>query len=234
MGAEGGRKNAGGYRRDDAVDIGDAGAHRDQREHVEIARDDRLPSAHEERPAGPQHHRCRKRELDPVREPLIDEAVPADDVRAHLQRENRQRSARARSRSAGSCRRVRDWGRCRRSQAPAPAPSRRSGRSRGRPAGSRDASGRCRSCLPARARRRVRSCRDISPDRRRISCGSLPSRNDRCGRDARVDAGVVCGSTVMPQTGSMTPFAGRVVVFVMVCGVGHISSCLNYIPHGGI
>ena len=38
---------------DHAVDIGDARAHRDQGEHVEIARQQRLPAAHEERPARP-------------------------------------------------------------------------------------------------------------------------------------------------------------------------------------
>ena len=41
----------------EAVDVGDAGAHRDQREHVQIARYQRLPAAHEEGPAGPQHDR---------------------------------------------------------------------------------------------------------------------------------------------------------------------------------
>ena len=55
--AEGGREDAGREGRDDAVDPGDAGAHGDQREHVEVARDERLPAAHEERPAGPQHDR---------------------------------------------------------------------------------------------------------------------------------------------------------------------------------
>jgi hypothetical protein len=38
----------------------------DQREHVEAAVDDRLPAAHEERPAAPQHHRRGERELDPA------------------------------------------------------------------------------------------------------------------------------------------------------------------------
>ena len=37
--AEGRREQAGRERRDDAVEPGDAGAHRDQREHVEVARD---------------------------------------------------------------------------------------------------------------------------------------------------------------------------------------------------
>ncbi len=67
MAAEGGRKQCRREGRDDAVEPGDAGAQRDQREHVEVARDERLPAALEERPAGPQHHRCRQRELDQVR-----------------------------------------------------------------------------------------------------------------------------------------------------------------------
>ena len=65
--AERRRKHVRRERRDHAVDVGDAGAHRDQREHVEIARDQRLPAAHEERPARPQHDRRGERELNPVR-----------------------------------------------------------------------------------------------------------------------------------------------------------------------
>jgi hypothetical protein len=84
-------ENAGRERCDDAVEVRDAGAHRDQGEHVEIARGDRLPAAHEERPSRPQHHRRGECELDPVRPALIDEAVAAHDVRAHLEREDRKR-----------------------------------------------------------------------------------------------------------------------------------------------
>ena len=68
---------------------------------------------------------------------------------------------------------------------PARAPCRRSGRSRGRLAGSPDASGRCRSCLRERARPMRHRRRDISPGRRRISCGIRPSRNNTCGLHAR-------------------------------------------------
>jgi hypothetical protein len=74
-----------------AVAEGDADAERDQREHVEIARDQRLPAAREERRARPQHHRCRERQLDPVRPCLVEPGMGADDVRAHLQHEHRQR-----------------------------------------------------------------------------------------------------------------------------------------------
>ena len=142
------RENARRERGDDAVDIGDAGAHGDQREHVEIARDQRLRAAHEERPAGPQHHRRGEGELDPVGR------RPAQTSARRNARSSRGPSpgqrARGRSRSGASCRRVRDWGRSQPTAFPAPAPCRRSGRSRGRPGGSADASGRCRSRLRRR------------------------------------------------------------------------------------
>ena len=60
---------------------------------------------------------------------------------------------------------------------------------RSRPAGSPDASGRYRSCPPARTRRAPWICSDIFPDRRRIWCGSRRRRNDSRGRYRRNDAG---------------------------------------------
>ena len=72
---------------------------------------------------------------------------------------------------------------------PARAPCRRSGTSPDRPAGSPDASGRCRSCLPAPAPARVPAS-DTSPGRRRTWCGSRPSRNNRACPCARAGAGV--------------------------------------------
>ncbi len=82
------REEAGRERGDDAVDVGDASAHADQREHVEVARDQRLRAAHEERPAGPQHHGRGESELNPVgdrrREPVHAE------VAAHLDHHHRQ------------------------------------------------------------------------------------------------------------------------------------------------
>ena len=98
------------------------------------------------------------------------------------------RSGARRSRSVASCRQVRDWVRCRRSRFQVRAPCRRSGRSRALPAGFPDASGRYRSCRPARFRPCARRARDIFPDRRRISCGSRPSRNNRCVLYSRGDA----------------------------------------------
>ena len=77
--------------RDDAVEPRHAGAHRDQREHVEIARDHRLPAAHEEWPATPEHDRSGEKELDPVRPGLVDQHVEIGEVSAHLQHHDRDR-----------------------------------------------------------------------------------------------------------------------------------------------
>src|SRR5258708_5307213 len=96
------RKAAGCQRCNQAVDIGDAGAHRDQGEHVEIARHQRLPSASEERPAGPQNHRRREHKLDPVRQRGVNPAVTAGQVSAHLQNDRRQRQREADPEAAGS------------------------------------------------------------------------------------------------------------------------------------
>ena len=60
-------KTPGSERRDQAVEIGRAGAERDQAEHVQAAVHDRRPGALEERPAGPQHDRRREHELQPGR-----------------------------------------------------------------------------------------------------------------------------------------------------------------------
>ena len=88
MAAERRRENAGREQADDAVDPGDAGAERDQREHVEIARLQRLRAAHEERPAGPEDDRRRQHELDPLRHGLADR-VQAGQMSAHFQRDDR-------------------------------------------------------------------------------------------------------------------------------------------------
>ncbi|GAA0006386.1 hypothetical protein BRDID11002_63900 [Bradyrhizobium diazoefficiens] len=91
MAAEGVREDLRHDRAEDAVNVSDAGAHRDQREHVEVAGDQRLPAADEERPAGPQHHGRGEDELDPVRERLVDPVVRAGEMAAHLQHHGRQR-----------------------------------------------------------------------------------------------------------------------------------------------
>ena len=61
------RKDAGREHHDRAVEPRHADADRDQREHVEVSVDERLPAAHEERPARPQHDRRAQRELHPAR-----------------------------------------------------------------------------------------------------------------------------------------------------------------------
>ena len=63
--AERGGKDPRRQRGHQAVDIGDAGAERDQREHVEPAADDRSPAALKERPAAPQHRRRAEDQLHP-------------------------------------------------------------------------------------------------------------------------------------------------------------------------
>ena len=111
MAAEGGRKDSGRDGADDAVDIGHAGADSDQREHVEIARQQRLPAAHEKRPAGPEHHGRGERELDPVRQCRVDQAVSADQMAAHFQHDGWQREHEADPEPARHVRKLR-IGRC--------------------------------------------------------------------------------------------------------------------------
>ena len=79
------RKQAGRQNPDHAVEPRHAGTHGDQREHVQIAREERLPAAHEERPAAPEHDRRGEHELQPVRPYLADEHVKIDEVAAHLE-----------------------------------------------------------------------------------------------------------------------------------------------------
>ena len=192
--AKGRREQAGQQDRDDAVEPRHAGAHRDQREHVQVAGEERLPAAHEERPARPQHHRRGEHELQPVRPVLAEQHVEIGEVAAHFERDDRQRERKPDPEPARHVGKLGIGRRLRRRPAPARAPCRRSGRSRGRPAGSADASGRYRSCPPARTAAIPPSPeRDISPDRRRICPGSRPSRNNRsaprAARDEASDAG---------------------------------------------
>ncbi len=80
-------------RRDQAVAIGDAGAERDQREHVEPAVDDRSPAAPEKRPPAPQHGRCRERPAGPRQQRRADQRVERrfGNVLAHGDRHQRDR-----------------------------------------------------------------------------------------------------------------------------------------------
>ena len=76
--------------RDHAVDPGHARAHCDEREHVQAAVHDRLPAAHEQRPARPQHDRSAEEELEPVRRLRPEHLVEPGHVPAHLERKHGQ------------------------------------------------------------------------------------------------------------------------------------------------
>ena len=79
-------------RRGDAVAIGGADAKRDQREHVQVAVDDRCPAAHEERPSAPHHDRRREREQNRVQPAVRHHAMQrlaGQHLRQH-ERENRR------------------------------------------------------------------------------------------------------------------------------------------------
>ena len=84
--AECGRKHVGRHGCNHAVEPSHARAHRNQREHVEVATDQRLPSAHEEWPARPQHHGRRQHQLDPVGSRRSQQHVQVGEMPAHFQR----------------------------------------------------------------------------------------------------------------------------------------------------
>ncbi len=84
------REQAGRQNPDHAVEPRHAGTHGDQREHVQIAREKRLPAAHEERPAAPEHDRRGEHELQPVR-PRADKHMQIEQVAAHLEHDDGQR-----------------------------------------------------------------------------------------------------------------------------------------------
>ncbi len=174
--AKAGGENVGRNGRDRAVEPRDPGPQRNQREHIERARHDRVPPAHEERPAGPKHHRRREHELEPIG---ANTATRGRQDRLPSRPRSPARSTRVRSRNGASCPRARRRLRLCRGSA-VRAPCRRWGTiraHRGRPAG---ASGRCRSRPPrpvwARAggarngRRDAPACRDDD----RGSCGGPP------------------------------------------------------------
>ena len=187
MSAEGGREDVGRDGADDAVDIGDTGAHRDQREHVEIARQQRLPAAHEEWPARPEHHGRGEDQLNPVRQGLVDPAVTADQVTAHFQHHRRQRQRAADPEppchvgELGIGRRIeaRDLG-LQRHAADRATTGADLADLRMHRAGVDGAFGRFGLRLAVAEIGFV--------DRRRIWSGSRPSRNGRCRRDGRSDA----------------------------------------------
>ncbi len=74
---------------DNAVAPGNAGAERDKREHVEIAREQRPPSAHEKRPPRPKDNGSCEQELQPVGKLLPQLHGKARQMPAHFQNDNR-------------------------------------------------------------------------------------------------------------------------------------------------
>ena len=75
-------QGAGSQHGEEAPAEGRRRAEGDQREHVQVARHEGLPAAHEEGPAAPEHHRRRQHELDPERRRRVD--PPGQGGRDHL------------------------------------------------------------------------------------------------------------------------------------------------------
>ena len=195
-----GRKKARENRRDDAVGVGNPDAERDQREHVEMAIDERAPSALEERLARPTARPASRAKAGSRRtarrRARASAAGPAAD------RTSRSTAAEPRApcspKSAASCRRVRDWAPLRRRRRAAPAPSRISGNCRDGPERPRDASGRrTRSRRAIRSRAAPRAPSRTSDTRRgprraprdpsgRCSCPRRPRRPRDASRRSRV------------------------------------------------
>ena len=75
-------------RGDDAVGVRDPRAHGDKREHVEMARAQRLRPAYEERPAAPEHHRRYQCELHEARSVVRQRRE--SEMPVHLQHHDRQ------------------------------------------------------------------------------------------------------------------------------------------------
>ena len=97
--------------RKEAIEVSGARPEGDQAEHVQAAVHDRRPGAFEEWPPRPQDDRRRQGELNPDGNAWRDEIMQAKsgNVAAHFQDEDRQGQRRARSRTAGSCPRVRGF-----------------------------------------------------------------------------------------------------------------------------
>ena len=129
-------------RGDHAVDERGGRAQADQRPHVRAAMDDRLHAAHEERPAGPQHDRRRQRELDPA---LRRHVHPAESMAEHRQHGHDDRQRQRPPEAAPEIAQLRILLVLTSSASAARAPCRTSDSRPDDPAGSPDASGRCRS-----------------------------------------------------------------------------------------
>ena len=205
MPAEGRRKQTGRQRRDRAVDPGDAGAHRDQREHVEIARDQRTASR-ARRTASPPTARPAWRARTGSSWTASDSTpVCAEEMAGHFEHDDRKRE--------------------RKPDPEAPRHVGKLGIGAGVGGGQfgleRHAADRAgarpdladlrmhRAGVDGAGRRRARRfalCRDTS----RGSAGEFRAAAGRAEiigvAVVLVRCGVVCGSTVMPQTGSSALF----------------------------
>ena len=200
--AEAFREQPRGHRGRQAVEVSSADAQGDQGEHVRAAVDDRGPGAFEERPAAPQHDRRGQDQLHPV------EHLPCPGVQRPARAACRPWPARrsagsgpGRSRSAGSCPPVRDWG----------LPRRDGARLQGH-AALRAAAG-----MVAHDLRMHGTGVDRAGGRRRsgggagqVACRVRPkplqavrAAKVECLPVMHMEAGARAGSTVMPQTGSM-------------------------------
>ena len=114
--AERGWEKAGKQDRHGAVDPRHPGAHGNEGEHVEIAREEGLPAAHEERPTRPQHHRSREDELQPVRQFRADEHMQVGEMAAHLEDHDRKRKSEPQPEAPGHVDKLGVRRRCRRDQ----------------------------------------------------------------------------------------------------------------------
>ncbi len=99
--AERGGKDAGRDGCHHAVEPGHTGPHGNQGEHVEIAAHQRLPAAHEERPARPHHDGSRQRQLNPVGNRGAHQHVQVREMTSHLQNHHRNRQPEADPQAAG-------------------------------------------------------------------------------------------------------------------------------------
>ena len=177
-----------------------------------------------------------KRELDPVRQRLIDEAVTADDVRAHLEREHRQRQHEADPEAPGH---VGEFG----------IRARVGGRDLGLERHAADRAGAGADLPDLRMHRAgvdrafrhrlggaLPPCRGTSRDRPRTWCGSRPSRNNRCGPCARGDAWRCADRPSCRRPDRRTPCSRpRARDDARDASTSrHSSSRLKQIPHGGI
>ena len=207
MAAERRREDAGRERRDHAVDPGHAGAHGDQREHVEVAGHERLPAAHEERPAGPEHDRRRQQRAgSSSRSAGRCRWLRPGQMPAHLQRDHRHASAPGRSRTGASCRRARGSGPVSAVASTGSSAMPQIGQEPGPdlPDLGMHRAGVDRALrhglgLPARL-----PARGTSRARPRTSTGSPPSRSSTACPRTGPGAWSSCGSTIIPQTGSFT------------------------------